>query len=520
MTVRKPRAPQSDRLLGAIRRLEVPLVYIWGWPGSGQEALMADCLAELPAARGLAWGEIADEEARRAALAAAGSAQTLLAYGEWRPPEMANFLRWLKPDQKLVVLGGERPLPSAVPHAVIPPQEMLLTEDEVATLALAITGTRAGRATARALRAATDGWYRPLVLALEATGGAGLGGATAAGLLELPAVRAFLRHEVLAALPRDVQARLLDDPDRQGLERAIELGLWVEGEARDRLPALVAGLLERERRRRHRPSVVAASTAPARGTQVGYRVELLGDPNVHLVQGERVAAVEFKLRRSLQILAYLASSPGMAVGREELIEAIWSDASEETIERNFHPTLSYLRRDLEAPAEGPIPSPLLFRAGVYRLNPEISWEVDVGRVSRLVEEGRAHQKAGRDEAAAAAFREAWKLYRGPFLNGHYEGWVTARREPLQRQYIEMLRDLGDLSLRLGNTEGATDAYRAVLLEDPLQERVHLAVMRLYAHQGRRDLVRRQYDRLCTLLREELGLEPLPETSAEYHRLMV
>ncbi len=59
----------------------------------------------------------------------------------------------------------------------------------------------------------------------------------------------------------------------------------------------------------------------------------------------------------------------------------------------------------------------------------------------------------------------------------------------------------------------------MLVEDPLQERVHLEVMRIYAAQGRRDLVRRQYDRLCTLLLEELGVEPLPETTQEYHRLM-
>ena len=64
-----------------------------------------------------------------------------------------------------------------------------------------------------------------------------------------------------------------------------------------------------------------------------------------------------------------------------------------------------------------------------------------------------------------------------------------------------------------------DAYRSVLLEDPLQEKIHLAVMRLYAAQGRRDLVRRQYDRLCSLLLDELGVEPLADTTHEYHRLV-
>ena len=44
-------------------------------------------------------------------------------------------------------------------------------------------------------------------------------------------------------------------------------------------------------------------------------------------------------------------------------------------------------------------------------------------------------------------------------------------------------------------------------------------MRLYSREGRRDLVRRQYDRLASLLLDELGVEPLPDTTREYHQLM-
>jgi DNA-binding SARP family transcriptional activator len=97
--------------------------------------------------------------------------------------------------------------------------------------------------------------------------------------------------------------------------------------------------------------------------------------------------------------------------------------------------------------------------------------------------------------------------------------VVGRREEYQRQYLEALRDLADLYVRLERPDEAMDCYRSVLFEDPLQERVHLAVMRLYAAQGRRDLLRRQYDRLCSLLLDELGVEPMPETTREYHRLM-
>ena len=123
-------------------------------------------------------------------------------------------------------------------------------------------------------------------------------------------------------------------------------------------------------------------------------------------------------------------------------------------------------------------------------------------------------------AASDAWRQAWKLYRGPFLQGHYEAWVAARREVYQGLYLQLLRDLGDLAVRLGRTEEAMDVYRTMLIEDPLQERIHLAVMRLYAQQGRRDLVRRQYDNLCRILVEEATEEePMAETTREYHRLM-
>jgi DNA-binding SARP family transcriptional activator len=235
--------------------------------------------------------------------------------------------------------------------------------------------------------------------------------------------------------------------------------------------------------------------------------------------------LEWRLRRSFLVLAFLASSPGLSARREDLVEAVWPREGEQTIDRNFHPTLSHLRRSLAGDRRDGVPPPLLFRTGVYRLNPEITWEIDLLDFRRLVEEGRAAvardalDASGAANPAVAAWQQAWKLYRGPFLQGYYDAWVSTRRETYHRLYLELLRELGDLYVRLGRLDEAMDAFRSVLVEDPLQERVHLAVMRIYAAQGRRDFLRKQYDRLCTLLLEELGVEPLPETTQEYHRLI-
>ncbi|MFY9821454.1 MAG: BTAD domain-containing putative transcriptional regulator, partial [Thermoanaerobaculia bacterium] len=252
----------------------------------------------------------------------------------------------------------------------------------------------------------------------------------------------------------------------------------------------------------------------------GYVLGLLGSPLARQRDEDGERDLDCRLRRSFQVLAYLASSPGLQAGREELIEAVWPIEGERTIERNFHPTLSHLRRALEGGRKGKdLPSPLLFRGGIYRLSPEVTWQVDVLDFSRLVEEGKEQESRRELEAAIDSRQRAWKLYRGPFLQGYYEGWVAARRESLQRLYLELLRDLGDLYVRLQKPGEALDAYRTVLVEDPLVERVHLAVMRLYAQQGRRDLVRRQYDKLCGILLEELGVPPAMETTQGYHQLM-
>jgi DNA-binding SARP family transcriptional activator len=229
--------------------------------------------------------------------------------------------------------------------------------------------------------------------------------------------------------------------------------------------------------------------------------------------------VSWKLRRAFALFAYLASSPDLRAGRDELMEAGWPDADEATVERNFHPTLSHLRRSLAALAEPGDPPVLLHGQGVYRLNRRYRWQIDTVELAALAARGRTLNEAGDAAGAAAAWQAAWALYKGPFLDGYYSPWVEERREALSLLYQDVLRRLGDLYDDTGRHQQALDAYRAVLAADPLEERVHRAIMRLYARQGRRDLTRLQYDRLTSLLRRELGVEPLPETTSEYHRLM-
>jgi DNA-binding SARP family transcriptional activator len=507
--------------------LEAPAIQLWGWPGTGKSGILA-ALAGQAGSVGLALGDTASAARWQSALARVkeqGAVWAVLA----APPAAAALdraVRWLPPGLRLAFAGVERAVLPLRTAYVYPP-ELLLDPAEVGEVWRATRGAELSPESAKALRAATDGWLRPL--RIFASSGRELpADLSPEVLLSAEALGGFFRSEVAAALPA-LDFDRWGEADESAL---VASGLALGDEANPRLPRLLAAWLERRARNsealprgrraagsagRPREASAAPASEPAGPGRPAFRIALLGRPQVERLTEGGPVAIRFPLRRSFQTLAYLSTAPELSASRDELIEEIWSGESPADVLRNFHPTLSHLRRALAADAE-PKVVPLLFHEGIYRLNPEIDWQIDWVELGVLVERARA-EVTPRPEAAVEYLRRAWSLYRGSFLPRVDGEWTAPRRDQSQRIYLELLRVLGDLELALGRQEPALDAYRALLAEDPLEERIHVAVMRLYGEQGRRDLVRRQYDRLCSLLLGELGLEPLDETTREFHQLM-
>ncbi len=247
-----------------------------------------------------------------------------------------------------------------------------------------------------------------------------------------------------------------------------------------------------------------------------FELHLLGQAVVRRIDaGGEQRELAWRLRRALQSVAYLALAPGRRASKEQLIDAIWNDASLTSIGKNFHPTLSLARSTLGHKQA------FVYNQGLYTLNPELGWWIDCDRFGELIEQGRRLSAGSASELKRGldAWVGAWRLYRGELLSGLEADWIRGRRALFHRDYIELLRGIGGLCARLGRLTEALDAYRSLLLEEPYEERVHLEVMELYARQGRRDLVRRQFVRMQELLIHELNVEPVAETRERYHQLM-
>ncbi len=501
--------PHFQRLLLTLEAIDAPVVVLWAPAGSGKSAFLV-WLKKRSDTRVVSAREREKGVLRRPRQEGTAAPLRWLVCQqlELDTDLLEKLASGLAPGETLVVSCERYPEP-AFRHVVIGPPSWRLRPEEVAAMARQSLDPEGFLSTSAPL----EGWYRPLVLAC--------GSSEPWAELEL-----FVRSELIARLDgeeRGLVEQLAREPLPVSESRMVrsarqrfallrlerEWGLVVrEGADEIRLPRLITGVLSGSR---------GVLDRPLFGDRVGYRVKLLGTPSLWRMEGTIREPLRWPIRRAFLLLAYLASRPGLAAGRDEVMEALWPEAREDEIARNLHPTVSLLRRTLRAGREdaGPI---VLLEKGIYRLDPDIEWWIDVQEFERAVLTGRPIEGLEADPDVSA-WEEAWRLYSGPFLPGHEERWVLERREELQRLYLDLLRGLGDSYLQEGRLTDSEDALRSALLVDPIQESVHLAIMTIYARRGRRDLVRRQYERVCSLLQDELGVEPMSSTVAEYHRLM-
>lgn len=534
--------PHRERLRGLIEALQAPAVQLWGWPGTGKRAFLETWLQDeetvfVPRACLAGSGRLEGEIERIA------EKTRWLVAEEPSAAQVRLIVSLLRPNQRLLFASDRRLVCDGLAVATSP-QQLLLTASEVEAL---WDRSGAGSLThdeAEELRRRSDGWLLPLRLwSRDST----LAAAPLGERWDLPMapVEAFFRSRVLERLDPQERGLLFELAHRGEVSWERVVSGRADGERREgplhslvdawglvrvedgalQLPRSLASFLEKEACRWEMTGLAALRRAAA-GSAAGsesqvepdVRIKLLGSPRVERrAHGEAMVPVQWGFKRPLKILAYLASAPDLQASKEEVVSILWSEASEEAIRRNLHPTVSRLRRAVWP--DGEAGAVVLLRDGVYSLDPNLRWEVDLRVFLDRYQAGARALAQGSESHAAMLWEEAWGLYDGPFCEGFADRWILAQRDEIQLHYLDLLRRLGDLYGRSGRRTEAEDAYRTLLLEDPLDETVHAAVMRIYAERGRRDLVKRQFERLRRMLLSELAVEPSAATLDLYNELL-
>ena len=203
------------------------------------------------------------------------------------------------------------------------------------------------------------------------------------------------------------------------------------------------------------------------------------------------------------VLAVLLLRANEVVSPERLIDDLWGASPPPTARKAVSVYLSKLRKTLGRDGGNPI-SPV---AGGYRLTLEPEC-LDASRAQRLTADADERAAAGEPDAAAALFRDALALWRGPTLSGlTLESQGRDEIARLDELRLIALMDRIDCDLALGRHEDVLGELQLTIREHPLHERPRARQMLALYRSDRQADALAAYQRARHVLVDELGIEP-------------
>jgi DNA-binding SARP family transcriptional activator len=230
-------------------------------------------------------------------------------------------------------------------------------------------------------------------------------------------------------------------------------------------------------------------------------LDLLGIPTIR-----RPGLAPMAVPPSLQsLLALLALDYPHGCHRDVIIDRLWPDLS---VEHGHHRlnTNVWRARHLFADADRRLLKSS--RAGLIALDCD-AVIIDITPLSLALDERTRRDAVNGDIEALSSLEHAAFADVGRFLTGNYDDWVVQTRCRLE---LAALRSLETLVEAAATPEAAIEWATRLLTRDPLREDAHRRLIRLLAETGRRSDALRQYDLCVQILNDELGVEPLMETT--------
>ncbi|GAB4575744.1 MAG: hypothetical protein Kow0077_28750 [Anaerolineae bacterium] len=216
----------------------------------------------------------------------------------------------------------------------------------------------------------------------------------------------------------------------------------------------------------------------------------------------------FQSRSEQALLVYLVST-AMPQSRAILAELLWPERDSAQSMANLRRALSNLRKLL--------PDVLHITRQTVSFAPECEVVFDVARFEQRL--------AGYEQDAdVEALSAALGLYHDGFLksftidSADFEDWALLEQERLHVAAIEAFDALIRLQEIAGEYKRAVTSANRLLQHDPLREQSHRHLMRLLVLSGDRRAALAHFELLKTLLDEEYGLPPEPETEALIQRI--
>ena len=231
-----------------------------------------------------------------------------------------------------------------------------------------------------------------------------------------------------------------------------------------------------------------------------------------------IGPAEFPGQQGRAAFALLVGERPNPVSRDLLAEAIWPHGPPTARDAALNSIVSKLRSLLaRAGLDGA--ATLVAGAGCYEVQlPAGTW-IDHEAASDAIHEAESALRAGDPAGAYGPSAVAHHIARRPFLPGENGPWFDGRREKLERILVRALECRAEVYLWNREHSLAVEAGRELVRLRPFREQGYRLLMRAYTASGNAAEALQVYERCRTLISEELGVPPSPETRALHQQVL-
>lgn len=249
-------------------------------------------------------------------------------------------------------------------------------------------------------------------------------------------------------------------------------------------------------------------------------VRLFGGLDV--VVGDRVVTSrDWKKSKARLMFAMLVARRGREVAREQVLEHLWPELSEERARNNYYVAWSAMKLALMGQTSRSTKCPYVDnRGGRLRIVADVL-RSDVDEFEEALEQARDADAAGDSDTALSAYVRLSTVYRGELLPGDvYDDWFAPLRDHYQREFIDAMMRAAELLLERDDPCEALVYARRALSADPLREDAYQVALRCHIAAGQRSGAIETFLQCRDRLSEDLGLDPSAETMALYQEILV
>jgi DNA-binding SARP family transcriptional activator len=237
-------------------------------------------------------------------------------------------------------------------------------------------------------------------------------------------------------------------------------------------------------------------------------------------------------RKAVALLAYLAVT-GESQRRASLVNLLWPEYDHTHGRAALRRTLYALRKaltgawldvDREKVGLNPCSDPSTGSGQAPSTGSGHALWIDVDQFRRHLAdcETHGHPLSQVCPACVALLTDAVSLYRGDFLSGfglkdsfNFDDWQFFQADNLRRDLDGALERLGSWHANQREFSVAVGYARRRLALDPLNEKAHRELMRLYTWSGQQSVALRQYEQCVAVLQDQLGVLPRESTTKLY-----